>query len=120
MEGERRTAPRFKIDQMIGYYPNREEYLWAEALNISSGGLQCRSKTPLDPLTNVFIMLGPADAAGTAGKRVRCEGYVTYCRKEDDGSYISGIHFTGIQPEDKTYFESYLSKIDGKAAGASN
>jgi|GEM_PF-2801340 len=115
MVSERKPAPRFKIEQMIGYFPNREEYLWAEGIALSRGSLTCRSRSAIEPLTNVFVMLsllpgGPAQTGQTDGspRRVRCEGYVSSSRAEEDGSCLFEIHFEGIQPEDKPYFDAYL------------
>jgi hypothetical protein len=106
---ERRGSPRYKISQLIGYFPGREEYLWAEGLDISRGGLSCRSKAPVDPLTNVFVMVS---VPGEAGEHlVRCEGYVTNSLM--DGEYCRfGIKIEHVSPEDKPYLDALILKLD--------
>jgi hypothetical protein len=106
---ERRMASRFRIDQMIGYYPNREEYLWAEGLNLSSGGIQCRSKEAVDPLTNVYLMIGVPSAEGE--HLVRCEGFVAYSRVEDDGLCRFGVRFESVAEEDRPYLAAFLGQL---------
>ena len=112
MEDEKRSTDRFRIKQLIGYYPNREEYLWAEGLNLSMGGIQCASKEPLDPLTNIYLMLGVPMEKGE--HLVRCEGYVTYSRMEDDRC-LFGVKFEEISEEDKPYLEQYIQSLDERA-----
>jgi len=108
-EEERRMAERFRIDQMIGYYPNREEYLWAEGLNLSAGGLQCSSKEAVDPLTNVYLMIGVPSAEGE--HLVHCEGFVAYSRIEEDGLCRFGVRFESIAEEDKPFLNAFLGQL---------
>ena len=105
---EKREAPRFKIDQLIGYYPNREEYLCAEGLNISLGGISCRSKEAIDTLTNVFIMVSVHGPEGD--HLVRCEGYVAHAAMVD-GFCRFGVKIERIFDEDRPYLEGYLASL---------
>jgi hypothetical protein len=109
---EKRTEERFQIHQMIGYYPSREEYLWAEGINLSVNGIKCASKAPIDPLTNVFIMLSLPGPEGE--KHVRCEGFVAYSRMEEDGRCIFGVHFEHIGAEEKQWLEDYLKGLEAE------
>jgi len=105
---DKRESPRFAISQLIGYYPNREEYLWAEGINISMGGISCRSKEAIDTLTNVFIMVS---VRGSDGERlVRCEGYVAHSEMVD-GFCRFGVNITRIFDEDRPYLEAYLASL---------
>jgi c-di-GMP-binding flagellar brake protein YcgR len=105
---ERRSLPRFSINQLIGYFPNREEYLWAEGVNLSLGGVQCASREPIDPLTNVFMMLNIPTSEGE--RLVRCEGSVTYSRMENERC-IFGVRFEDIAAEDRKLLEKYLASL---------
>ncbi|MDA8427296.1 MAG: PilZ domain-containing protein [Treponema sp.] len=108
---EKRSAPRFRINQLIGYFPNREEYLWAEALNLSRGGLSCSSAEAIDPLTNLFIMLGvPSD---TGERVIRCEGFVAHSQMVG-GKCLFGIKIQRVSDEDKAYLDSYLDKLEAE------
>jgi hypothetical protein len=110
---EKRVAPRFNINQLIGYFPNREEYLWAEGLELSRGGLRCSSPSPVDPLTNVFAMIGVP--VGEGERLVRCEGFVAHSRMEGDRC-IFGIRIEHISEEDKPYFDAYMDQLEAERA----
>ncbi len=105
---EKRDSSRFRINQLIGYYPNREEYLWAEGLDVSIAGMRCSSKEAVDPLTNVFLMIGvPTDE----GERlIRCEGHVSWSQMDGENC-VFGIHFEHIDAEDMPYFQAYLDEL---------
>jgi hypothetical protein len=109
---EKRAAPRFKINQLIGFQANREEYLWAEGLDISRLGLSCLSEEPIDPGTNVFFMLSLSDADGTKHD-VRGEGYVSHSRGEG-GKCRFGIKLERVYEEDKPYLEAFLASLETK------
>jgi hypothetical protein len=103
---EKREAPRFKINQLIGFQANKEEYLWAEGLDISSKGISCISKEAVDPSTNVFFMLKLDAPEGE--RTVRGEGYVSHAH-EEDGRCRFGIKFERIFEEDLPFLEAFLS-----------
>jgi len=105
---EKRSEGRFKINQLIGYFPSREEYLWAEGIDISRNGVHCRSSSPVDPLTNVFVMLEVK--VGEEKRLVRCEGYVAHSRMVD-GKCEFGIKFQHISSEDMPLFENFLASL---------
>ena len=109
---EKRETPRFAISQMIGYYPNREEYVWAEGIDISMGGISCRSKEPIEVLTNVFVMVSVRTPDGE--RLVRCEGYVAHSEMVD-GMCRFGIGVTRIFEEDRPSLEAYLASLSGDA-----
>lgn len=105
---EKRERPRFRIRQMIGYFPNREEYLWAEGLDMSIDGISCRSKAPVDPLTNLFVMISIPSPEGE--RLVRCEGYVAHSRMEE-GSCRFGVKIERIPEEERPFVEAYLASL---------
>lgn len=106
---EKRSSPRFRINQLIGYFPNREEYLWAEGIEISRGGLRCSSTAAVDPLTNVFIMIGVPSPDGE--RLVRCEGFVAHSRMEGDRC-VFGIRIEHVSEDDKPYYDAYLQSLE--------
>jgi hypothetical protein len=109
---EKREAPRFKITQLIGYYPNREEYLWAEGMDISLGGISCRSKEAVDTLTNLFIMVTVHCPDGE--HLVRMEGFVAHAEMVE-GLCRFGVRIERIFDEDRGYLETYLASLAGGA-----
>jgi hypothetical protein len=115
-ENERRTEKRFRIGQMIGYYPSREEYIWAEGIDLSLGGLSCISKAPISPLTQLFVMITIPGPEGD--KQVRCEGYVTHSHFEE-GMCHFGVRIQRIDEGDKPLLDRYLEALDGEKGAAS-
>ena len=98
---DRRTHPRFQINQMIEVSLGREKSLRVTGQNISEGGLLCESDQFVEPYTNVFIAIeSPRDEAGAEAFRLRIEGVVLRC--EEISTFISnklynmGIEFTGL------------------------
>jgi hypothetical protein len=109
---EKREAPRFKISQLIGFQANKEEYLWAEGLDISRKGISCVSEEAVDPSTNVFFML---KLSGPEGERtIRGEGYVSHSR-EEIGKCRFGIKIERIFEEDKPHLEAFLASLEASA-----
>jgi len=109
---DKRGTPRFKLSQLIGFYPNREEYLWAEGIDISLGGISCRSKEAIDPLTNLFIMVSVHDQDGE--HLVRMEGFVAHSEMRD-GICRFGVKIEKIFDEDRPHLEAYLTALDALA-----
>ena len=110
---ERRKEQRCRISQMIGYYPGREEYLWAEGIDLSRDGLRCVSDNPIDPLTNLYLMLELT--VGEVTKLVRCEGFVKHSEMED-GRCIFGVKIERISEEDRQHLDAYLDEMETRQA----
>lgn len=111
VDTERRKSPRFKISQMIGYFPNREEYLWAEGIDISRGGISCISKSPIDPLTNLYLMLSIPSSEGEC--LIRCEGYAAHSRMKD-GQCHFGVRITRIEDEDRERLDAFITAMESE------
>jgi len=106
-----RKTPRFTMKQLIGLQAMKEEYLWAEGLDISRAGISCQSEEAIEPGTNVFFMLGVRGESGEGS--VRGEGFVLHSRQEG-GRCRFGIRIESIFEEDKTRFDAFLEEL-GKA-----
>jgi len=94
---------------MIGYYPGREEYLWAEGIDLSRDGLRCVSDSPIEPLTNLFMMLELT--VGETTKQVRCEGFVRHSQMEE-GRCTFGVKIERISDEDRQHLDAYLRQTE--------
>jgi len=113
---EMRKIPRFKMKQLIGLQAMKEEYLWAEGLDISSAGISCIADEEIEPNTNVFFMIN-VYGTGTAGEgSVRGEGYVLHSSTEL-GRCRFGIKIERIFDEDKARFDAFLDELKGGAPG---
>jgi hypothetical protein len=111
---EMRKTPRFKIKQLIGFQAIKEEYLWAEGLDISSAGISCIADEAIEPDTNVFFMISVYGAGGEGS--VRGEGYVLHSEQEG-GRCRFGIKIDRIFDEDKPRFDAFLEELSGKGSG---
>jgi hypothetical protein len=113
---EKRAFPRFKINQIIAYGPNREENVFAEIINISRNGLSCSSAQIIEPMTNVYLMMHvPSPPEGNEGERaVRCEGYVSHSHI-DAGLCVFGVKITSVYEDDAAVFEAYLASLENEA-----
>jgi hypothetical protein len=117
MFSERRAARRFSIKQFVDLSSDGQDFLQVQGVDLSTGGLKCESRNPLDPMTPVFIMLGvTCEECETV---VQVEGYVAYSRMED-GKCVMGISFTDRSPEAVAAIEKYLTEIrsEGTSPGA--
>ena len=92
MAREKRRAPRFHINQLIELEYGKESFVRASGLNISEGGLLCKTEPYLAPSSRVFLSVHLSD-----DEIVNCEGIVVRSERRDDGSYaaISFVEFEG-------------------------
>lgn len=112
---EKRKEQRCSISQMIGYFPGREEYLWAEGVNLSHEGLLCVSDNPIEPLTNLYLMLELS--AGGVTKTLRCEGYVKHSHMEG-GRCSFGVKIETMSDEDRLHLNAYLAEREASQSCA--
>jgi len=110
---EMRSSPRFKINQLIAYVDDREEYLHADGLDISRGGIKCSSPRAVDPMTDIYVMMKVPSPGGE--HLVRCEGYVSHSTKTAEAC-VFGVCISSIEPEDQPYFDAYIASL--AAAGS--
>ncbi len=114
MGKDRRQHERFTIRQMIDITFPRENYLQAEGLNLSEGGMMCRTTYPVEPLTRVFLMLSlPTGAAGGEEYLLKTEANVVYVRQEAD-EYVFGVAFAGLSRQDSEALRGFLDSLKKK------
>jgi len=108
---EKRKNPRFKVNQLVAFTPEGDQFLRAEAIDLSQGGIRCASAQAIEPMTSVFLLLTLPGAKGEGDREVACEGYVSHSRLID-GRYVFGVHFTGVAPEGKDALDTYISCLE--------
>ena len=108
---EKRHEPRFRIRQLIAYGPTREEYVFAEGINLSHTGLSCRSAQLVEPMTNVFLMIKVPGAEGE--RQVRCEGYVSHSHMIE-GQCVFGVRITEVYEGDRPYLEAFIASLEAE------
>ena len=57
MGDEKRIFKRFNLYQIIDMGMEGEKFFTAEGIDLSLGGVNCKSSYPVDPLSHVFIIL---------------------------------------------------------------
>jgi len=84
----------------------REKNISAESVNISEGGILCRSDEPVEPLTSVFLMLSiPGE---TGDYLMKIEGMVMHSAQRE-GSWLFGVAFNQLSQEDRHAIAEYLA-----------
>ena len=84
----------------------REKTISAESVNISEGGVFCRSDEPVEPLTSVFLMLSVPGEAGD--HLIKVEGVVMHAAQKE-GSCFFGVAFNELSQEDRRAISEYLA-----------
>jgi len=105
---EKRKHRRFAVRQMIEMAFPRETFFTAEGLNLSEGGMYCRTDYPIEPYSKVYFMLNVPDGANDSV--LRAEGTVIHTRSEDGGT-VFGVSFSDFTPADKKAIRTYLDSM---------
>jgi c-di-GMP-binding flagellar brake protein YcgR len=109
MSDERRRHERFAIRQMLEISFAREVFFQAEGLNISEGGMMCRTDYPVEPLTKVYLIVS---IPGKTGEHLlKTEGTVIHTRKEA-GEYVFGVTFNDLGEQDIQALQAYLQSLE--------
>ena len=112
---ERRKAPR--IDTRLALQVERaartatERPLTTESVNLSSGGLCCSVRTPVEPLTKVglTVLLPSFGRKGKKTQVITCSGVVVRCeRNSGEEEFELACAFTDVKKEDKGLIEEYI------------
>jgi len=106
MNIERRKGPRFPIEQFIDLSFGRENYIKATGINLSESGILCELESPLDPYSNVYILLKI-----TEKETIELNGVIIRVDKKGK-KYIAGIEFgDDLYDEDRTKLKKYLKSV---------
>jgi len=108
---EKRRNPRFKVNQLLAFTPEGDQFYRAEAVDLSQGGIKCASAQAIEPMTSVFLLLKLPGAAGEGENEVACEGYVSHSSLVD-GRCLFGVRFTSVAPEGKAAFDAFISTLE--------
>ena len=105
---ERREHRRCSLTQLLDVTLMRERDIEASAMELSEGGLLCKSSAPVDLLSAVYLML----RIPTAGPdyMLKTEGVVMHQRREGE-DWVFGIAFGPLTARDKEALRSYLDTV---------
>jgi len=107
---ERREFRRCTLTQLLDMTLMRERDIGAAAIELSEGGVLCRSDAPVDLLSPVFLML----KVPTLGSDyiLKTEGVVMHIRREGE-SWVFGIAFGTLTETDHQVLHAYLESVCG-------
>lgn len=107
---ERREHRRCSLTQLLDVTLMRERDIPAAAMELSEGGVLCKSDSPVDLLSSVYLML----RIPTSGPdyMLKTEGVVMHQRREGD-SWVFGIAFGRLSEADRNALRSYLTEVCG-------
>ncbi len=91
MDKDNRKRERVAIDQIIEISTSDGQYITAQGINISEGGVLCRSDTEIPMGT--FVKFNISLPSGTTSTSIECEGFVLRCVKVD-GKYDIVVDLT--------------------------
>jgi len=107
---ERREHRRCSITQLLDVTLMRERDIHAVAIDLSEGGVLCRSSAPVDLLSPVYLMLRiPTEGDDYI---LKSEGVVMH-EKQDGDSWTFGIAFGQLSDADRDVLRSYLARVCG-------
>ena len=104
---ERRRQPRYTIKQMVAVSYAHEEFVAAHGLDLSSGGISCRTTSPLEIGQEIFLLLGLGK-----DETISCEGVVLHVGPDGSG-FKAGIQFVNLSAEDSARLEEHLGTLQG-------
>ena len=107
---ERREHRRCVLTQMLDVTVMREHDIEASAVDLSEGGVLCTSKSPVEPLSPVYLMLRiPTDGPDYL---LKAEGVVMHQRHVGE-DWLFGVAFGTLTSRDKEVLRSYLDSVCG-------
>lgn len=104
---ERRRETRYTIKQMVAVSYAHEEFIAAHGLDLSLGGISCRTTSPLAIGQEIFLLLGLDE-----GETINCEAVVMHVMPDRNG-YRTGIQFVNLQDAVRAKLATHLKKISG-------
>jgi c-di-GMP-binding flagellar brake protein YcgR len=107
---DRRGASRKKMDKLIHIEFGSDEFLVAEGLNISRGGILCKAAHPIrknEPI-HVMLCLGPEDQDAFSKE---LDGKVVHCREGEGNAYMLGLQFSRVEGDVQLELQHYLEQL---------
>jgi len=90
----------------------RERDLQAETINISEGGALCKSASPVEPLTPVFMMFKIPSPQGE--RTIKVEGTVMHAKKVGEDC-VFGIAFGRMTGSDEKALRAFMTAACAEA-----
>lgn len=106
---EKRKNKRFKVSQFLSIAWGKEEFVAVSAKDISLGGIRCVASVPVDPLTQVYLMVTIPLKEGE--HIIKSEGVVVHTEKIGN-EYQMGVKFLDLLESDRKILKEYLDNLE--------
>jgi hypothetical protein len=115
-DSERRDDGRYSTDQLIHIEFGSDEFLVAEGVNISSGGILCKAPYPIRTSEKIRVQL---TLSGTDFQpfSTETEGTVVHIENDADGGYLIGIRFDMVPVNSSAAIERFLTNVKADYQG---
>lgn len=105
MTTERRKHPRFELNQVMDLTFGKERLIQAEGVNISAGGVLCRTEEFCEAGTRVSLLI--TVAVKKKEWQIPCEGVVIRSQREKQ-RYDTAISFTDMSDDAARHFHDFI------------
>jgi len=108
MDAERRKSSRFSINQIVEISTDQENFFSAEGVDLSAGGMLCKSNYEVEPYTQLFVMVTIPLSDGD--HVLKTEATVIHS-KMVEGKCVFGVEFNDLSPKSEKALSEYIEGI---------
>jgi len=109
VKDEKRSHPRFQINQLVEIDYGREQYISAEGVNLSKNGVLCKTEEECPLYSKVFMMMTLPHK--NKNRIINLEGVVIWS-KHNRGSWETGISITSMTTASRTIFNEVMNHLN--------
>ena len=106
MSTEKRASPRFPISQFVDVSYNKETFIKATGINLSTSGLLCELDGSVEPYSKIFILLDLMDKK----EPIEIQGIIVRIDKKGK-NYLAGVEFSDLYEEDVTRLKKFIKTL---------
>ena len=108
MTDDKRRHTRFEIQQMVDVAFPRETFFHADGVNISEGGMLCKTNYDIEPLSQIFCMVRVKCSTGEC--LIKTRGTVIHAQREGDEVRF-GVSFDELDETDRKLLRDYVQEL---------
>ncbi len=108
MSSEKRSHPRFEINQFVEMDFGHEIYISAEGINLSRNGVLCKTEEECPLYSSVFMMM--TLPYKNKKRIINLEGVVNRSVHKKNG-WETGVSITSMNKASKTVFDEVMNHL---------
>lgn len=105
MKTEKRSHPRFQINELVEIDYGHEQYISAEGINLSKNGVLCKTQDECPLYSKIFMMM--TLPYKKKSRIIDFEGVVIRS-KHTRGGWETGINITSMKPASRAIFDEVM------------